>query len=283
MTSSSPAVVGPADFDGLVEAWIESMNDIHALGMTLDAKQWLAPTSCPGWTVADVIAHLIDIEAILAGDPRPEHVPNWSDLPHAQSEFGRYTEVGVDVRRASTQGQLLTEFEEILQRRRQQLASGSHDMNSEVSGFLGASIPLSRLLHMRVFDSWIHSQDIRDAIGQVGALDSPGARVTCQMMLDSLPRIWGKTVKAPAGSVLEFDVTGPGLEARTQVVIGADGRAAFTTDQVPDVQLTLTWRDAVRLMAGRIDTADVTGESPVRARGDQALIDRLVINLNIAP
>ena len=283
VNSSAHAVVAPANFDGLVEAWLEAMSDIRALGATLDDEQWLAPTSCPGWTVADVVAHLIDIESILAGDSRPDHVPNWAELPHAESDFGRYTEVGVDARRAWTQGQLLAEFDEILHRREQQLAEGSHDLNAEVSGFLGASMPLSRLLHMRVFDSWIHSQDIRAAVGQVGALDSAGARVTFTMMLDSLPRIWGKAVQAPAGAVLEFDITRPGLEARTQVIVGADGRAGFTTDQVPDVRLSLSWPQAVRIMAGRISTADLLTESALRAEGDQALIDRLVINLSIAP
>lgn len=259
------------------------MTDILELGVTLDAQQWLAPTSCPGWTVADVIAHLVDIESILAGDPRPDHLPNWAELPHVESDFGRYTEIGVDARRASTQGQLLAEFEDVLQRRRQQLAMGSHDLNSEVTGFLGASIPLSRLLHMRVFDSWIHSQDIRDAVGKVGALDSPGAQVTCTMMLDSLPRIWGKAVQAPAGSVLEFDITGPGIQAQRQVVVGTDGRATFTADQVPDVRMSLSWPEAVRVMAGRIGKADVNIESARHVQGDQALIDRLVINLSIAP
>ena len=259
------------------------MSDIRQVGGSLDSEQWLAPTSCPGWTVADVIAHLVDIESLLAGDPRPDHVPNWAELPHAESDFGRYTEVGVDARRVSTQEQLLAEFDVILQRRRDQLASGSHELDSQVPGFLGASIPLSRLLHMRVFDSWIHSQDIRDAVGQVGAIDSPGARVTRTMMLDSLPRIWGKAVQAPVGSVLEVQITGPGLEAQTQVVIGADGRAAFTTDEVADVELFMSWPCAVRVMAGRTTSAAALVDATMRAQGDQALIDRLVINLSIAP
>ena len=76
------------------------------------------PTPCPGWSVGDVVAHLIDIEQLMAGSPRPDHEPDWASLPHVQADFGRFTEVGVDCRRAHAREDVLAELQETIALRR---------------------------------------------------------------------------------------------------------------------------------------------------------------------
>ncbi len=51
----------------LVEEWaaLEELLD------GLDASEWRTPTALPGWSVHDVVAHLIGTESRLSGDEEP--------------------------------------------------------------------------------------------------------------------------------------------------------------------------------------------------------------------
>lgn len=272
-----------ADVDALVHAWSSSIRDIRTVGGELDEEQWLAPTACPGWNVADIVAHVVDVESALAGQPRPAHEPAWDALPHVQSDVSRWTEVGVDLRRGRPQEAVLAELDHVIELREGQLAQGPHELSAEVPGLFGAPMPLGRLLQMRVFDTWVHAQDIRDAVGMVDELDGPGAKVTAAQLMDALPRIWGKSVGAPVGSVLEVDVTGPGVVACVQVEVGTDGRANRARDRQPDVRISASWPALMHRMAGRIRPGDPSFADGLQISGDQALIERLLPALNIAP
>jgi len=275
----------PNDFDGLVDAWRASILDIQGVASRLQAQQWQLETPCPGWTIADVVAHVIDAESMIAGDSRPPHEPNWQALPHVTSDFSRMTEVGVDARRGRSPEELLAELDQSITRRVDQLANGPRDLDAEVSAFTAATLPLGRLLTMRTFDTWVHSQDIRDAIGQPGGLGSPGAQVTAALMLQALPRVWAKAVGAEIGSVLYVEVLGPEIMTTAIVEVMPDGRAALTESQPgaghpADVTLRATWPTLMHLMAGRPLPSQAT---EVEVSGNPGLADRLVPALNIAP
>jgi len=85
------------DRSQLIDIWQGSLQAIVDLAEGLDDRAWVQLTPCPGWTVGDLVAHTTDIEQMLAGDPRPQHEPEWDSLPHAMGDVGRFTEVGVDV------------------------------------------------------------------------------------------------------------------------------------------------------------------------------------------
>lgn len=273
----------PEDFDGLLDAWRTSLRAIRQIGGELTPQQWALPTACPGWSVGDVVAHIVDIEANLAGLPRPAHEPDWANLKHVASDFGRMTEVGVDVRRGQPQQDVLDELDELIILRSKQLQDGPHDLAAQVPAFGGAPAPLGRVLRMRIFDAWVHEQDIRDAVGEPGGLDAPGAHVTASLMIDSLPRTWAKAVQAPAGAVLGFDITGPGITAQVRVGVGDDGRAGFIDAGEPTVHVRGSWPAVMEVMAGRVRPVDPDFPRGLQVTGDRTLIDRLMPALNISP
>src|SRR5690606_9589099 len=86
----------------------------------LTEAQWKTATGCPGWTVQDQIAHLIDFEATLLGRPRPE-----ADLPadraHLKNPLGEANEVGVEARRPLPGAAVLEELREVTVARSAQL------------------------------------------------------------------------------------------------------------------------------------------------------------------
>lgn len=123
---------------------------------------------------------------------------------------------------------------------------------------------------------------MRRALRTPGHLGSPGAWVSADRLLSSLPYVWGKGVGAPAGSSVRLAVTGPGVEAAAAAVVGDDGRAvAVREGDVPDpaVTLTVSWPDYVALGCGRVPPSS-TG---ARVAGDADLGARLLAALAVTP
>ena len=153
----------PLTTHDLIEAWDSGLRGMLGLCETLSDQQWAAPTPCPGWSVADIVAHTIDVEQTVGGYPRPEHALDLVGLPHARG-LGELTEIGVDYRRGRPREQVLDELRAVLPVRRGQL--DATPAGAEVVGPFLSTMPLERVLRMRIFDIWVHEQDIRTAIGQ---------------------------------------------------------------------------------------------------------------------
>jgi uncharacterized protein (TIGR03083 family) len=232
----------------------------------------------PGWTVADIVAHVTSIERAQLGRVDPAHEPDWDALPHAASAFGRITEVPVDLRRSWSRGEVLQELDATMANREVALrALWAADPQQLVMNPLGAMMPLGEMLAMRVFDTWVHEQDIRVAVGDPGHLDSAAAHMAAGRMRGALGFVWAKKVDAPTGATLAVRVTGPGVSFTDAVVRSTDGKGRVT-DQVaePTVSLTMSFPDYVALTCGR-------GPADVVIDGDAELGQRTVQRFNIAP
>jgi uncharacterized protein (TIGR03083 family) len=266
-----------ASFDELFAAWRSASQDFIELVTPLSQDEWDAPTSLPGWSVGDIVAHVGWIEGMLIGEVDPAHEPDWSTLPHVVTDFGRITEVPVDLRRSWTREAVLVELADRVSRRTTDLESGSPDASVEVMGPLGPA-PLGRVLRMRTLDTWVHEQDIRDALARPCHLDTLGARATASQLLPGLGKVWAKLVGAQPGQVLEVRVTGPGIEADALVAVGDDGRARMVDDDLLDqagaatVTLTMSWPAYLALSCGRGDAGpwreqvQISGDADLAAR-----------------
>lgn len=263
-----------ASFDELLAAWQSASDDFIALVRPLSQEEWDAPTALPGWSVGDIVAHVSWIEGMLIGEFDPPHDPDWESLPHAVTDFGKITEVPVDLRRSWTREAVLVELADRIARRAAELESGAQDASEEVMGPLGPA-PLGRVLRMRTLDTWVHEQDIRDALGRPAHLDSLGARATAAQLLPGLSKVWAKLAGAQAGQVLGVRVTGPGIEADASVIVGEDGRATMVQGDradEPTVALSMTWPAYLALSCGRgdpqpwRDRVEISGDPQLAAR-----------------
>jgi uncharacterized protein (TIGR03083 family) len=135
-------------------------------------------------------------------------------------------------------------------------------------------------MRVRVFDCWMHENDIRDAVGRGTAdddLPGPDARLALDEMSSSMGFVVAKKGGAPDGSRVELNLTGP--LART-IRVAIDGRAAVVADfgdQQPTAAITVDGRQFVRLAGGR----PMTGHAPqaIEYGGDEAVGTRIVENL----
>ncbi|SDM27911.1 maleylpyruvate isomerase family mycothiol-dependent enzyme [Streptomyces wuyuanensis] len=263
------------------DAWAHSVEAISELVQPLAEGEWNRATPCPGWSVRDIVSHVIGMECEMLGDPRPIHtLPR--DLYHVRSEFARYMEMQVDVRRHHTAPEMTAELEYTIIRRNRQLRNENRAPETMVRAPLGAEQTLELAYRMRAFDIWVHEQDLRVALNKPGNLDSPGALVARDNFLAVLPRVVAKDAGAPPHSAVVFDVHGP-VEFLRTVRVDADGRG--TIDGAPSLgpaaTLTLDWETYVRLAAGRVRPAVVADR--IKVEGDAELAGAILESFAVTP
>lgn len=266
-----------------VDAWTHSIDAIAELVQPLVESEWNRRTECPGWSVRDLLSHIIGIETELLGDPRPIHtLPR--DLYHVTDESSRHMEVQVDVRRHHTAAEMTSELEYTVIRRNRQLRNEKRAPDAMVRSVLpgGGEITLETLLRLRAFDVWVHEQDMRRALRTPGNLESPAAYISRDILVYGLPKVVAKRAGAPAGCAVVFDVHGP-LEFMRTVRVDEEGNASVNSSPSlgPAVTFSLDWETYLRLACGRVKPEAVADR--VKIEGDEKLAQSILANFAVTP
>lgn len=259
-----------------IETWDAAVANFSAFVDSVD--DWSTATPCPGWNIADVVAHTVDLESLLADDDRPDHSPDWSRLPDITSDFGRFTEIGVDYRRGTSPDELLVELAGAHERARARLMSMPEDA---AIPWLRGETPLPKLLGMRTFDIWMHEIDARLAVRQLGNLDGPGSDQARAYLTAGLPKSWGKGAQAPVGAVLHLIVDGPGQMFESWVQVDDSGRASFVDEREATTAIEMSWLAFVALSGGRQTEQDFASSAMVD--GDARLGDAFLAAMAVTP
>ncbi|MGC0339342.1 maleylpyruvate isomerase family mycothiol-dependent enzyme [Streptomyces sp. SLBN-8D4] len=261
------------------DAWTHSIEAISELVTPLVEGEWNRRTPCPGWSVRDVVSHVIGLDCEMLGDPRPIHsLPR--DLYHVTNESQRYMEMQVDVRRHHTAPEMTSELEYVVIRRNRQLRNESRDPGTKVRGPLGTELTLADAMRQHAFNVWVHEQDLRTALGRPGNLDSPGAHIARDVLLDALPDIVAVKADAPRSSAIVFDVHGP-VEFLRTIRVDIQGRGTLETAPAlgPAAALSLDWETYVRLACGRVSVEAAADR--VKAEGDPELTSAILRNFTV--
>ncbi|MCX4882164.1 MULTISPECIES: maleylpyruvate isomerase family mycothiol-dependent enzyme [unclassified Streptomyces] len=261
------------------DAWTHSIEAISELVGPLVEGEWNRRTPCPGWSVRDVVSHVMGLDCEMLGDPRPIHtLPR--DLFHVTNDSQRYMEMQVDVRRHHTAPEMTSELEYVIIRRNRQLRNESRDPGTKVRGPLGTELGLEESMRAHAFNVWVHEQDLRAALGRPGNLDSPGAHIARDVLLAELPRIVADDASAPRSSAVVFDVHGP-IEFLRTIRVDIQGRGTLETAPAlgPAATLTLDWETYVRLACGRVTPGAVADR--VKADGDEELTGAILRNFTV--
>ncbi|MFH9572471.1 maleylpyruvate isomerase family mycothiol-dependent enzyme [Streptomyces sp. NPDC017454] len=261
------------------DAWTHSIEAITELVQPLVEAEWNRRTPCPGWSVRDVVSHVLGLDSEMLGDPRPIHtLPR--DLFHVTNDHQRYMEMQVDVRRHHTAPEMTAELEYMIIRRNRQLRNESRDPGTKVRGPLGTELTLEEAMRRHAFDVWAHEQDLRATLGRPGNLDSPGAHVARDVLLAELPNVVAERAQAPRSSAVVFDVHGP-VEFLRTIRVDIQGRGTLETAPAlgPAATLTLDWETYVRLACGRVTPAAAADR--VKTEGDQDLTAAILRNFTV--
>lgn len=261
------------DKDDVLAGLFASWDGIDGLLAALSDEQWQTPTSLPGWTVHDVVAHIVGTEMMLAGTPTPEADVAGRDYVH--NEIGALNEKWVEHLRSESPASMLAAFRDITARRKQMLAAMPVGEWNTVTFTPAGPDSYGRFMRVRIFDCWMHEHDIRHAVGRPPTdADLAGAdsRLALDEMTASMPFVVAKKGQAPAGARVQITLTGP---VAREIRVSVDGRAALVEDfggAQPTVGITLDGLQFTRLaggrplMAGRTDGIDYAGDTAAGAR-----------------
>ncbi|MBX7446356.1 maleylpyruvate isomerase family mycothiol-dependent enzyme [Mycolicibacterium sp. 3033] len=262
---------------GLFAVWA----DLEKLLADLSDSQWKTATALPGWTVQDVVSHIIGTESFLQGLPAPDIDIDVSALGHVRNEIGAMNESWVHSMRAHSPEQMRDELKAILQARRAALEDMSEQVWNEVTFTPAGPDSYGRFMRIRIFDCWMHEHDIRDAIGTPASdreLATTTARLSLDEMAGSMGFVVGKRAGAPDGSRVAIELTGP---LQRTIKVQVDGRAKVVEDfggADPTTTITIDGLLFTRLAGGRTPAAE--HEADIEFDGDDTVGRRVVENLN---
>jgi len=232
--------------DGLDDAW----DQLRGLGVGLDARAWRTTTECPGWSVQDQYAHIAGFEHQLLGDPPPDHEPVLGT--HVKNVIGEMNERWVDWYRQRPGIEVLEDFDAVTAARMAQLRAYSASDFAADSWTPAGPGAVRDLLGFRIFDAWVHSQDVRRALRVPGGFRGAAAQRSMTMIAGFVPFVVGKLVAPPEGTLVRISVTDvPEYGTAVRIVNGRG--VPDTTPDDADVGITLDADTLVRLATGRGD------------------------------
>ena len=258
----------------LDDVWVR----LDALLADLDDADWVRPTPLPGWRVQDVVAHVIGTESMLLGDPAPEVDVSGAD--HVRNDIGRFNEAWVVSMADLAPAEVLAGYRAAVARRREALAA-IDDAAWSAEGFTPAGADTyGRFMRIRAFDTWLHEQDVRDAVGRPGGEGGPAAELALDEMAAAMGFVVGKKGGSPPGSRVAIELTGPAARSILVEVPTGEGARAAVVDALsgpPTAVVRLPAGVFARLGGGRVDPAAARHE--VELEGDTELGERIVANL----
>jgi len=262
---------------GLFAVW----DDLEALLNPLPEEEWQAATPLPGWCVRAVVSHMIGTESFLAGIAVPAADIDVSGLDHVRNDIGVMNECWVRQLSGESGASVLERFRAITNERRTVLTKLPDDEWKATTLTPAGTDSYARFMRIRVFDCWMHEQDIREALRRPSSDDDlrgPASQLALDEIAASMGFVVGKLAKAPDGSRILFELTGPlarnfrvRVNGRAQLVDDFDGQEPTATARLDGLQFT-------RLAGGR-------PMCPARARdielgGDKDVAAKIVARLN---
>jgi len=276
--SAGPDSAGPdsaeTEKDRVVELLGSEWSIIISLLAGLDDAAWSRP-ALPGWDVHDVLAHLIGTERTLAGEQHPD--PADIDAGrHVRNAIGKANEAWVLALRDRPHASLLDDFRSVTAHRLASLRAMSPEEFNAPSWTPAGQATYARFMRIRIFDCWMHEQDIRTAVGIPDNEDGAAAEEALDEVVEALGYIVGKRGRAPDGSSILIRLTGP-LQRDLPVVVDGRARVVAAIDGEPTASLALPSSLFFRLAGGREDAEAALGG--IELGGDSGLAHQLATNL----
>ena len=136
------------------------------------------------------------------------------------------------------------------------------------------------LVTMRVFDCWVHEQDIRRAVGRKGNLSSQVALHCLLYIKNFMPYVVGKKAKIPEGKTILFKISDQTMESFS---IGVrEGRAIFLEgDPNPDTSIETSVDVFLMLACGRSKINQLLQDSDISIHGDRDLGTRVASEIPV--
>lgn len=275
----NPGIVAGSSAAELTSQLEEVWGALAKLAGELDDSGWLATTPCPGWDVAAHFAHIIGTESMLLGVPNPEVDPGKPE--HVRNEIGGMNEIWVAALAGSSRNEVRQQFAEVTAERTKALRAMTDEDFDQPSWTPVGKADYRRFMQIRVFDCFVHEQDVRDAVGRPGHESGPVAEQSVDEIVRALGYIVGKKAGLPPDATVTFRLAGPIRRDLDVAVVDGRARVVPSLDVDATTTLSLSSNAFTRLACGRVQPdAVLDGEAGgVDVGGDVGLGRRIVSNL----
>ncbi len=261
--------------DGLAQTW----DDIDRVTRHLTSEQFAAATACPGWSVQDVLSHLVGFELMLSGEPVPD--VEVGSPAYVKNPIGEINEKFVVARRERDGREVVEEFRDVCARSLANLRAKPDEEWDVVGWSPEGDAPFWRFMETRTLDSWIHLQDIRDALLEPQDDHGAGEEIVVNRFEAALPYVIGRRAKAPDGTTVRVNLIGRLARVVSVEVVDGRARATEAISGVPTVEITTPVALFWRRMAGRISAEAFLAASATDAAGDRALARAIADGMSI--
>lgn len=271
-------IVAPSTGGALGDQLAETWHALVELCTTMDPDQWQYETDCPGWTVADQVAHVVGTEQLLLGtQPAPEE-PAGARPSHVHNDIGALNERWVRHYRERGTEQLTADLRSVTAQRLDQLRAMDEAAFDAPSWTPIGQATYRRFMQIRVFDCWTHEQDVRHAIGQPGHGDGPAADQALDEVVRALGYLVGKKAAAPEGSAVTFELSAP-LPRRLHVAVTSRAAVVGELDGPPTTIVRVSSELFMRIACGRLTASEALERGEITLTGDTELGRQIATNL----
>ncbi|MHB1854114.1 MAG: maleylpyruvate isomerase family mycothiol-dependent enzyme [Acidimicrobiales bacterium] len=270
----SPASIPKA---AVTAALVEEWDTLAGLLAELSEAEWATPTALPGWSVKDVAAHVVGTELSLTGQASPALAEDTRAKPHIKNDIGAINEAWVESFRAGPGSEVVDRLRSVTARRRAELEAMTQEAFDADSWTPAGPGSYGRFMQIRVYDCWIHEQDIRAALGRPGHDSGPCAEQSLDEVVRALGYIVGKKAGAPQGASVSIELEGP---TRRSLHVSVDGRATVVPvlDGPAAALIRMPFGVFMAMVSGRVPADPAHPEVTIEA--DTDLGARIVASLN---
>lgn len=207
--------------DDVLDALAAQHAELAGIIDPLDEPAWQRPSRCDGWSVADVVLHLVQTDelavASLAGRI-DDGIANLASSDAPVTSIDDAAQLAVDRERGASGTELAARWHSTSDELRRSLADG--DPHRRVTWVAG-TLSVHTLAATRLAEAWIHTGDIADSFGIVPE-PTDRLRHIARLAWRTLPYAFARAgrqltgpvafeLRAPSGATWAFDPDEPAI------------------------------------------------------------------------
>jgi uncharacterized protein (TIGR03083 family) len=243
----------------------------------LDEPRWQGPTACPGWSVKDVVAHLLGDDLGLLSRRRdgftppgtPRERPAWRDLV---AWLDRENQAWVEAARRLSP-RLLRELLAVTAEATRRHLAGLDPLALEARVSWAGPGPFPNWLDVarEYAERWVHQQQVRDAVGEPGLKEPAFLAPVLATFVHALPPAFAGAA-APPGSTVEVTIRGEAGGTWTVARTPEGWRLGTGVAAAPAARVALdaetAWRRWTKGIGAEaaLAAAEVSGDRPLGRR-----------------
>jgi uncharacterized protein (TIGR03083 family) len=253
--------------------------DVHRVEMArvilllrdLTVDDWTRPVDPPeldGWTVHDVVVHLVANESLLAselGVPVP-------GIPETATDNEGRTAQAQARHAGRPPAHAVAELEAAAEATATEIAARGEARLGEAIDWWGRRTTTQMTVLVRAFETWTHADDIRRAIGADMVEPPPASLLTMAHAACGLvPRTLAARGSSRPGRLVRFRFADLG-DAAWDVDLGPAGGVRPAGDDVVDAEIVTGAADLCRGISARLDPGEVAYD----VFGDELLVSDII-------